>query len=132
MSELDTQGINRVVLIVDDEPDCRDCISTLLYFLGYSTLLAPDRDRALDILEETVPDAMILDWQMPGMGIEEFLEKVRAMETQPEIVLLSAHQKARDKAQALGLKHFLPKPFDMEVLGRKLRDCMGGGLKACS
>jgi len=112
---------NRVVLVVDDESDIRDSISALLYFLGYSTLLAADRDRALNILRDSPPDAVILDSQMPGMGLEEFLDKVRAMKAQPPIVLLT-HQK-KDIEQH-GLKHVLPKPFDMEVLSRTLRDCL--------
>ena len=114
---------NRVVLVVDDESDTRDALSTLLYFLGYSTLLASDRDRALSILRETPPDAMILDSQMPGMELAEFLEKVRALKAQPSIVLLT-HHKNVDTEQHFGLKHVLPKPFDMEVLSRKLRDCL--------
>ena len=117
-----TAGANRVVLVVDDESDTRDALSTLLYFLGYSTLLAPDRDCALSILRDSAPDAMILDSQMPGMGLAEFLEKVRALKAQPSIVLLT-HQK-NEVEQHFGLKHVLPKPFDMEVLGRKLRDCL--------
>ena len=113
---------NRVVLVVDDESDIRDSLSALLYFLGYSTLLASDRDRALNILRETPPDAMIVDSQMPGMGLAEFLDKVRALKAQPSIVLLT-HQK-NGEIEQFGLKHVLPKPFDMEVLGRTLRDCL--------
>src|SRR5437763_13314859 len=93
-----------VVLVVDDEPDIRDTLATLLNYLGYSPLLAPDRDNALHLMKNTPPDAVILDWQMPGMPIENFVDQVRNMKHKPEIVLLTAGYRAADKARELGLR----------------------------
>jgi DNA-binding response OmpR family regulator len=120
-----TEQISKgVVLVVDDEPDIRDTLATLLNYLGYSPLVAQDRDNALDLVKAKSPDAVILDWQMPGMTIEVFLEQVRNMKRQPGIVLLTAGYRAADKAQELGLQHFIPKPFDLDVLEKKLSDCL--------
>ncbi len=121
MTEQNSKGI---VLVVDDEPDIRDTLATLLNYLGYSPLVAPDRDNALNVVRDKSPDAVILDWQMPGMTIERFLNEVRGMERRPGIVLLTAGYRAADKARELGLQHFIPKPFDLEVLEKKLSDCM--------
>jgi CheY-like chemotaxis protein len=113
---------SRVVLVVDDDSDSRDALSTQLFFLGYSTLLAPDHDRALSILRDSPPDAMILNSQMPGMRLAEFLDKVRALKEQPSVVLLTPHKIVSE--EHLGMKHVLPRPVDLDSLNRKLRDCL--------
>jgi len=118
------QNSKGVVLVVDDEPDIRDTLATVLHSLGYSPLVAHDRDNALHVMKDKSPDAMILDWQMPGMPIEVFLSAVRGMNRKPGIVLLTANSKVAEKARELGLQYYIQKPFDLEVLEQKLSECI--------
>ena len=114
----------KVILVVDDEADIRDTLTSLLDFLGYAPLVADDRDNALQLVKHQTPDAVILDWHMPGMTIEKFLSELRNMKEPPEIVLLTAGFKAADKARELGLQHYIPKPFDLDLLEQKLKECL--------
>lgn len=105
------------ILVVDDEPDIREALGTALSLEGYSVRLAPDRDIALKMYRMQRPDAILLDWSMSGLGIEEFLREVRAINPEECVILVTAGYRAAQKAQELGLKHYLAKPFDyLDVL----------------
>lgn len=100
------------ILVVDDEPDIRETLGTALSLEGYSVRLAPDRDVALKMYKMQRPDAILLDWSMSGLGIEEFLREIRAINPDEVVILVTAGHRAEQKAKELGLKHYLAKPFD--------------------
>jgi DNA-binding response OmpR family regulator len=106
------------VLVVDDEPDIRESLGTALSLEGYSVRLAADRDIALKMYKQERPDAILLDWSMSGLGIEEFLGEIRAQNPEECVVLMTAGYRVEQKARELGLKYWLPKPFDyIDVIG---------------
>ncbi|HYF52548.1 MAG TPA: response regulator, partial [Planctomycetota bacterium] len=108
------------------EPEIREVLGLALSMEGYSVRLAPDRDLALKMYKQERPDAILLDWSMSGLGIEEFLREVRTENPDECIVLVTAGYRAEQKAKELGIKHYLPKPFEyVDVLSlteRCLRD----------
>jgi DNA-binding response OmpR family regulator len=118
--------MSKNILVVDDEPEIREVLGLALSMEGYSVRLAPDRDLALKMYKQERPDAILLDWSMSGLGIEEFLREVRAENPNECVVLVTAGYRAEQKAKELGIKHYLPKPFEyVDVLSlteRCLRD----------
>jgi len=65
---------------------------------------------------------------MSGLGIEEFLREVRAENPDECIVLVTAGHRAEQKARELGIKHYLPKPFEyVDVLLMTERCLRGNG-----
>jgi len=118
--------MSKNILVVDDEPEIREVLGLALSMEGYSVRLAPDRDLALKMYKQERPDAILLDWSMSGLGIEEFLREVRTENPDECIVLVTAGYRAEQKAKELGIKHYLPKPFEyVDVLSlteRCLRD----------
>jgi DNA-binding response OmpR family regulator len=112
------------VLVVDDDADIRESLATVLSHLGYVALLAPDRDHALNVILADKPTAIMLDWKMPGMSIEDFLDKVDEVEEPPCVLFMTADIKGPEKARELQVKHYLRKPFDLDVLERTLRECI--------
>jgi CheY-like chemotaxis protein len=63
---------DKTVLIIEDDPDCRDILSDLLYGHGYEVTCAENGRRALDYLRLVTPSLILLDLAMPVMGGREF------------------------------------------------------------
>jgi CheY-like chemotaxis protein len=65
------------ILIVDDTLSCRESVAAMLRRSGYRVICAENSRRALDMLENSTPDLMLLDLAMPDSSGPEFLEAVR-------------------------------------------------------
>lgn len=117
------------VLIVDDEPDMLKAISFRLKKAGYEILTAVNGKIALDIISSNKPDLVLLDLRMPVMGGEEVCAKIKNDELLKDlpIILLTASSggKIADKAKELGVEDCLVKPFDSEVLLKKVQKLIG-------
>jgi DNA-binding response OmpR family regulator len=112
-------------LVVEDHPDIVDLLVTGLEAYGYSVKSAPTRDDALSVLKDDVPHVILMDYRMPGLSAEQFIENVRQRNTQTQVVLMSAEPQVRDMADELGLEHTLAKPFDYDVLLKTVSDASG-------
>jgi CheY-like chemotaxis protein len=107
------------ILVVDDDPDLREAITTALADEGYrATGVASAREALTHLREETPPSLILLDVMMPGMDGWEFrLELQRQPATAHiPIVILSGHRNVRDVALALGAADYLRKPVRIESL----------------
>jgi DNA-binding response OmpR family regulator len=113
------------VLVVDDEPDIIDFLTTVLRDEGYATETARDGVEALAMVESVRPALMILDLMMPRMTGFEVLDEMRARgpNGKPSIIVLSAKSTHQDILEALekGADDFIPKPFDLEDLLLRVR-----------
>lgn len=83
-----------IVLIVDDEAGLLRLFSFLLMRQGYEVLKAENGIAALEVLEKTVPNLMILDMVMPGLSGQEVLASVATMKRldSMRIMILTAHK----------------------------------------
>jgi DNA-binding response OmpR family regulator len=113
------------ILIVEDEEDFAFILKDVLSGAGYQSEWGRDGKDALGKLEKFKPDAILLDWNMPGMDGEAFCRKLRAM---PEfgtvpIILLTVKKDADSELEALhfGVDDFLNKPFQPAELLARLR-----------
>jgi chemosensory pili system protein ChpA (sensor histidine kinase/response regulator) len=103
----------------------RKVTQRLLAREGYQVVLARDGIDALGQLQDTVPDAMLLDIEMPRMDGFELAAQLR---TDPRwrgvpVIMISSRtaDKHREQAQALGVSAFLGKPYDESELLELLR-----------
>ena len=64
-------------LIVDDDPDSRELLASLVEKAGYTVVTACDGNEALELLKTIVPSVIFLDLQMPGMSGAEFRQAQR-------------------------------------------------------
>ncbi|HEY0713232.1 MAG TPA: response regulator, partial [Polyangia bacterium] len=78
------------ILIVDDEANARTALAELLREEGYTVETAADGFKALGKLEETPPDLVLTDLKMPGMGGVELLEKVKGIDDEIVVVVMTA------------------------------------------
>lgn len=114
------------VMIVDDNRDFCEILKQ--YFEGQDdcviTGVAHHGLQALEMLEQEMPDVMILDLIMPHLDGIGVLEKLAfEYEERPRVIILTAFgQEAMTKrAVELGANYYILKPFDLEVLGNRIR-----------
>jgi DNA-binding response OmpR family regulator len=67
---------------------------------------------------------MLLDYNLPGMPMTDFVTQVRAIAPDTGIVLCSATYRVFEKADKIGLKHCLGKPFDWDELRTAMEACL--------
>jgi two-component system, NtrC family, nitrogen regulation response regulator NtrX len=114
------------ILIVDDEPNIRRMLASLLRAEGYRVREAESARAGLVELGAEEPDAMLMDLAMPGMtGLEALPEYLAASPTMP-IVMMSGRASLSDAVQAtkLGAFHFLEKPLSPESVLLTLRSAL--------
>lgn len=113
------------VLVVDDEPDIVEFLTTVLQDEGYITRVARNGVEALDKIRDDHPSLVILDLMMPQMNGFEVLDNLRGMSgpIRPSVIVLSAKSTHEDILAALekGADDFVPKPFDLEDLLLRIR-----------
>ncbi|WP_342571036.1 response regulator transcription factor [Paenibacillus sp. FSL R5-0749] len=108
------------ILVVDDEPDIRDVIHVYLRNEGYKVIEAANGEEALNIINTTSVQLVILDVMMPIMDGIKACFKIREVSTTP-IIMLSAKEEDIDKITGLttGADDYMVKPFNpLELLAR--------------
>ncbi|HWH86747.1 MAG TPA: Hpt domain-containing protein [Pseudomonas sp.] len=109
-----------LIMVVDDSVTVRKVTSRLLERHGMNVLTAKDGVDAMLLLEEHMPDLMLLDIEMPRMDGFEVATQVRNDERLrhlPIIMITSrTGQKHRDRAMAIGVNDYLGKPYQESVL----------------
>jgi DNA-binding NtrC family response regulator len=111
----------KTVLVIEDQDDLRETLRTCLSLDGYTVALAPSREEGLEIASKRHVDFAILDYCMPGMPMEEFVPKLRVIHPTVMCILMSGVDDGKGFAEALAIKHWLKKPFDLEQLLRILK-----------
>lgn len=116
------------VLVVDDSQGARAVIAGSLASSGFSTSVAESAFEALEIMNETHIDALVVDFSMPAQDGVEFVKKVRAARIEIPIIMLSGVAKSADQERALaaGVNAFFEKAdFREGALAAQLRDLLG-------
>ncbi len=110
-------------LIVDDSRVVRKVASRIAHELGFECLEAEDGQKAYDQCQLSMPDAIILDWNMPIMNGIEFLEKLRGMDNgqHPKVVFCTTENDMShiQRAMQAGANEYIMKPFDSEIIKSK-------------
>jgi DNA-binding response OmpR family regulator len=112
-----------LILLVDDEEAITDNLSPFLERSGYQVLVAADGQEALEKVQETSPDLVVMDVLMPKMDGREALRCLRRMDNWTPIILLTQVGEAGERAMALeeGADDYLNKPFDPHELVARIR-----------
>ena len=112
-------------LVVDDSRVVRKVARRILEDLSFECDEAEDGDVAYDYCQKNMPDAILLDWNMPNLSGIEFLEKLRALPNgdKPKVVFCTTEnefpfiQEALDK----GADEYIMKPFDHDIIETKFQ-----------
>jgi two-component system, OmpR family, KDP operon response regulator KdpE len=110
------------VLVIDDEPQIRRALKTILTEKGFRVSLASRGEEGLAVAAANDPDIIILDLGLPDMDGLDVCSRLREWSQAP-IVVLSVREAERDKVAALdrGADDYLTKPFGIEELLARLR-----------
>lgn len=110
-------------LIVDDSKVVRMVARKILEGFNFSITEAEDGQKALDQCRANMPDAVLLDWNMPVMSGIEFLRELRAMDSpdQPIVVFCTTENDMKHIQDAIqaGANEYIMKPFDSEIIESK-------------
>ncbi len=109
-----------MILIVDDVEGNRTVLARMLAFSGHQTIMASSGVEALDILEHTRPDLILLDLSMPGLDgwtVTKHLKAHSELTTIP-VIAVTAHAMAGDRERILaaGCDDYIAKPIDYPLL----------------
>jgi two-component system KDP operon response regulator KdpE len=110
------------VLVVDDEPAMRRTLSINLRARDYEVETAGDGRSALQVVDERMPDVVLLDLGLPDLDGVAVLRQLRSF-TQVPVIVVSARTESDDKVEALdlGADDFITKPFSIEELLARVR-----------
>lgn len=111
------------LLFVEDEPDLREVLKKQLQSSGYSVDACGDGLEALDYMQLTAYDAIILDIMLPGLDGLSVLQKMRTAGDKTPVLLLTARGSVEDRVAGLdlGADDYLVKPFAFDELVARLR-----------
>ena len=108
------------ILVVDDAPQIREGLETLLCGAGFSVVTAADGYRGLDEAGKAAFDLIIADVNMPGMGGIEMLESIRKgtpnVKTPAFILTTESLKKHSERFRAIGSAIWIVKPYDPDAL----------------
>lgn len=123
------EGAGITVLVVDDEPHVTALVAGFLDKAGYETLVAHDGQTALQQARTRLPDASVLDLEMPQMDGWEVFEQLQADEATRSILVLLTSYRCINWGERLpdGVSAFLTKPFYPRDLRRFLRTMLAHG-----
>jgi two-component system, response regulator, stage 0 sporulation protein F len=104
------------ILIVDDQFGIRILLNEVLQKEGYDTYQAANGVQALEIVKENSPDLVLLDMKIPGMDGIEILKRMKVIDEEIRVIIMTAYGELDMIQQAMdlgALTHFA-KPFDID------------------
>jgi len=104
------------ILIVDDESGIRESLQGILEDEGYQTGASASGEDCLELLSKSAFDLVLLDVWLPGIDGLETLERLRALDDPPEVIMISGHGTIETAVRAtkLGAYDFVEKPLSLE------------------
>jgi two-component system chemotaxis response regulator CheY len=116
----------KTCLVVDDSSVVRKIARRILEAMEFEIIEAEDGEKALEACKRGLPDAVLLDWNMPVMDGYEFLGHLRRMPggQMPKVVFCTTENGIDHIARALeaGANEYIMKPFDKDIVAAKFQE----------
>lgn len=116
------------ILIVDDDRDMQMILSDTLELEGYKTSVAGDGKMALKEIESGTPELILLDVKLPGMSGLELLEKIKKINKNLVVIMLTGYGDIKDAVSAikLGAFDYITKPFKDDEIIANIKNALRG------
>jgi DNA-binding response OmpR family regulator len=110
------------ILVVDDEHDVCDMLEKFLTLKGYEVYTALSGEEALDLVKKKKPHIVLLDIKMPEMDGIECLKRIKEIEQEVGVIMITAVKQddVGKKAMELGAYDYITKPLSLQYL----QDCL--------
>jgi two-component system, chemotaxis family, chemotaxis protein CheY len=116
----------KTCLVVDDSSVIRKVARRILEGLDFQIAEAENGEEAVEACRKQIPDAILLDWNMPKMDGYEFLRALRRLPggDKPKVVFCTTENDVAHIARALhaGANEYIMKPFDKDIVGAKFQE----------
>jgi two-component system chemotaxis response regulator CheY len=116
----------KTCLIVDDSSIIRKVARRILEALEFQILEADNGEQAFETCRRELPDAILLDWNMPKLDGYDFLRMLRRLPggEQPKVVFCTTENDVAHIARALqaGANEYIMKPFDKDIVEEKFQE----------
>jgi len=117
---------NKRILVVEDDPDGQEMVTTILQHMNFMVDTADDGEQASQILFESGSqyDAVIIDLALPGKDGWDLLGEILNNPSTEDLLCIAVtafhNSKLREQALRAGFTAYFPKPIDGTLLGREL------------
>jgi two-component system chemotaxis response regulator CheY len=119
-------AIMKTCLVVDDSSVIRKVARRILEGLDFQISEAENGEEAIEACRGRIPDAILLDWNMPKMDGYEFLRALRRLPggDKPKVVFCTTENDVAHIARALhaGANEYIMKPFDKDIVEAKFQE----------
>ena len=124
LSATDVRLDDVTVLVVDDQPDSREMLATLLEQRGAHSMQSESAESALQVLQLQRVDLLIADIAMPNVDGYELMRRLRAVGNETPAIAVTAFARPDDRRSALdcGYTAYLSKPIDGRQLAKMVRE----------
>ena len=116
----------KTCLVVDDSSVIRKVARRILEGLDFQISEAENGEEAIEECQQQIPDAILLDWNMPKMDGYEFLRALRRLPggDKPKVVFCTTENDVAHIARALhaGANEYIMKPFDKDIVTAKFQE----------
>jgi two-component system, chemotaxis family, chemotaxis protein CheY len=116
----------KTCLVVDDSSVIRKVARRILEGLDFQIVEAENGEEAIDSCRKNLPDAILLDWNMPKMDGYDFLRMLRRLPggDRPKVVFCTTENDVAHIARALhaGANEYIMKPFDKDIVEAKFQE----------
>ncbi len=116
----------KTCLVVDDSSVIRKVARRILEGLDFQIAEAENGEEAIESCRKQIPDAILLDWNMPKMDGYDFLRALRRLPggDKPKVVFCTTENDVAHIARALhaGANEYIMKPFDKDIVEAKFQE----------
>ena len=113
------------ILVVEDEEDIRHMLVMVLQQYDFKVLTAADVKQAQSVLDDTLPDLILLDWMLPRITGDEWARRLKSNDNYRDIpiILVTAKGEETDKIRGLdlGADDYVTKPFSPKELVARIK-----------
>ena len=112
------------ILVVEDNPKNLKLVRDVLTYAGYEVIEATSGEDGVRLAQESVPDLILMDLQLPGIDGAEALRQIRMSERQVPVVAVTAFAMNNDRKRAFdaGFDGYVEKPISVRALPQQVSD----------
>lgn len=115
---------DKKIIVVEDDKDILEIMHLILDKDYDLHLFAIPPENFIDIIENLKPDLIILDWLIPNVITEDFIDPIKLKSPGTKIIITSAHSELENNFKDKNIDGLLPKPFGVSSLKGQIKNLL--------